>query len=130
MHQREDAASAVPRILVIDDDRMILDLVESILEPEGLAIRTAEDGANAIDLFQREAAISLIILDWHMPGMPGEQVLDQLLAIRSGARVIVSSAASPSQVERAFAGRGVLQFLPKPFQVQNLLAAVRLALAA
>ena len=43
-------------------------------------------------------------------------------------RVIVASGEDPLDVGRAFAGRGVVQFLPKPFKIQTLLAAVKSAL--
>lgn len=121
---------AIPRILVIDDEPMILSMIRSILEAQGLEVTTAENGSHGIDLFQSDARICLVILDWQMPGMSGEQVFDKLLAIRSGVKVMVSSGAAPSQVDRAFSARKEVQFLPKPFQGQALVTAVKSALAA
>jgi CheY-like chemotaxis protein len=121
---------AIPRILVIDDEPMILSMIRRTLEAQGLEVTTAENGSHGIDLFQGDARICLVILDWQMPGMSGEQVFDKLLAIRSGVKVIVSSGAAPSQVDRAFSAHKEVQFLPKPFQGRALVTAVKSALAA
>jgi DNA-binding NtrC family response regulator len=119
-----------PHILVIDDERTILELVSRILEPEGLEIRTAEDGNQALVVAGNDPEIRLAILDWNLPGMRGERVFDELTAVRPFIKVIVVSGSSQAEVERAFLGRKVAQFLPKPFKTQTLVAAVRSALAA
>lgn len=123
------APVAVPRVLVIDDDCEILELVARILGAEGLTVRTAENGLEAIDLAQGEPAISLAILDWQLPGMGGEQILDRLTAIRPGIRAIVATGGRAGDVQRAFSGRRVDYFLAKPFDVGRLVAAVKSALA-
>ncbi len=123
-----DAPTPVPRILVIDDERSILNLIAQILEQEGFEVRTAESGHRALDLIQCEPGISLTILDWRLPGMSGEKVLDQLVAVRPSIKVIVASGDQPLEVERAFAGRRVDGFLWKPFNIHALVTAVKFAL--
>ncbi len=124
------AATAPARILVVDDDPMILTLIERVLQSENFWVSTAEDGHRAIDLFHRDGGVSVVILDWRMPGISGEQVFDKLVAIRPDVKVIVASGESPADVQRAFSGRKVLDFLPKPFKIQTLVTAVKSALAA
>lgn len=121
---------ANPHILVVDDERMILELVARILEPEGLTVSTAENGYQAVHLVRLHAEIALAILDWYMPGMTGEQVLDCLVEIRPGMKAIVASGTDPAEVAHAFAGRRVDGFLRKPFKTEALVQAVKSALAA
>lgn len=121
-------AAAPARILVVDDDPMIRTLIERILESERFDVTTAEDGYCGIELFRRYADISVVILDWQMPGISGERVFDEFAAIRPDIKVIVASGESPVEVQRAFSGRNV-RFLAKPFKIHALVAAVKFALA-
>jgi DNA-binding NtrC family response regulator len=123
-------ATTPARILVVDDDPMILTLIERVLQSENFVVSKAEDGHRAVDLFHRDGGVSVVILDWRMPGISGEQVFDKLVAIRPDVKVIVASGESPADVQCAFSGRKVLDFLPKPFKIQSLVAAVKSALAA
>lgn len=125
-----DAKLMAPHVLVVDDECMTLKLVASILLSLGLEVSTAENGHQAVDLLRRNARISVTILDWRMPGMSGEQVFDQIAAIRPGVKVIVVSGDDCVEVERAFSGRNVIRFLPKPFNTETLVSAVKSALAA
>jgi len=129
-HAAARAATAPARILVVDDDPIILTLVESVLQTEQFQVATAKDGYHGIELLHRDRGISVVILDWRMPGISGEQVFDQLAAIRPDVKVIVASGESPVEVRRAFSGRNVLNFLPKPFNIHVLVTAVKSALAA
>jgi len=128
--EARDAPLLTPHVLVVDDECMILKLVAGILLPHGLEVSTAENGDQAVDLIRRHACISVTILDWQMPGMSGEQVFDRIAAIRPDLKVIVISGDSRWEVERAFAGRDVIRFLPKPFKAAALVSAVKSALAA
>jgi CheY-like chemotaxis protein len=124
------ALLAVPHVLVVDNESMILELMSRILEPRGLVVSTAQSGYHAAELLQRHADISLAILDWRMPGMSGERVLDYLATIRPGIRTIVASSGHPPDVERAFYGRNVDSFVRKPFNPETLVRAVKTVLAA
>ena len=117
-----------PHVLVVDDEPMFLELFAEILRPCGVVVSQANDGFQAVDLVRRDAAIALAILDWRMPLMSGEKVLDKLLALRPDLKVIVVSGDPPGAIARAFAGRKVEDFLQKPFRVESLLIAVQSAL--
>jgi two-component system, OmpR family, response regulator len=119
-----------PCVLVVDDDQGIRNLIAWILRTEGLMVATAESGSKAIEAARCELGISVAILDWQLPGMRGDQVLDGLAAIRPGIRAIVASGSSLVDLRRAFAGRRVHYFLTKPFKVESLVTAVKSALAA
>jgi len=118
-----------PKILVVDDEPMIREMVAGVLRSQGLNVSTAENGNQAVDVLQHDARISLAILDWRMPGMTGEQVFDLLVEIRSGIKVIVVSGDSLSEVKGVFCGRDVFCFLPKPFRNDTLITIVKSALS-
>src|SRR5206468_9724779 len=79
-------------ILVVDDEAMIRQLATLALERLGYSVLTAENGREAVKIFeQREADITAILLDMSMPVMGGEQALQQIRSIRSDVPVLVAS---------------------------------------
>ncbi len=64
-------------LLVIDDDRMVRQILESALSQRGFEVHTAEDGPTGVTI-AREQQVDVILLDWMMPGMDGIQVLNML----------------------------------------------------
>lgn len=126
---RRNFSENVPHVLVVDDERMIRELIVRILEPNGMTVKTARDGRQAVELARTDSAISVAILDWRLPGISGELVYDELAAIRPGIKAIVASASMPLEVEQAFRGRKVEAFLGKPFYIERLLETVKTALA-
>jgi DNA-binding response OmpR family regulator len=126
-HQGEVRAAVItaPHILVVDDESMLLEIIPRILQSEGFEVRSAENGHQAVEAVRRDDAIAVAILDWRLPGMSGEQVFDQLVAIRPDIRVIVASGNDLSEVGHAFSGRNVDGFLRKPFEVATLVRAVK-----
>src|SRR4051812_22112232 len=72
--------SNVPKILLIDDDRIFLDTVAELLRRSGYNVQTAEGGARGLEILSTDAAdIALVLLDMRMPGMDGEEVLERIV---------------------------------------------------
>jgi DNA-binding response OmpR family regulator len=112
-------ASERKKILVVEDDVALHDMLRFALETEGYEVESAEDGLNALQKVRR-ARPDLVILDLNMPRMGGE---DFLYAWRTGGEapgvpVIVITAESQAIRPQDL---GVAAFLPKPFQVDELL---------
>jgi CheY-like chemotaxis protein len=70
-------AATRPRILVVDDDPSIRDLLSLVLQDEGYDVRTAADGPEALDVLGR-CPPSLIVLDLMMPGMDGFEFVSKV----------------------------------------------------
>lgn len=87
------------RILLIDDNRDLLELLASAIEDEGHDVRPANSGLFALQILRGGFKPDLIILDVQMPGMDGPKFLDQLQAefpkILEHAPVLFSSAGTP-----------------------------------
>ncbi len=114
-------------VLYIEDNPSNVRLVEKIFGLSGdLGLSVAHEGSAGVAL-ARELRPDLILLDLHLPDMPGEQVLaavrgDEELAATPV--IIVSADASPVQAKRLLAA-GANGYLTKPFDIDQLLAAVR-----
>ena len=117
-------------ILVIDDDDTLRVVLARVLAREGYEVLVAEDGSRGIQVFHDNPTVSLVVLDWKMPGMTGDEVLDWLHAARPDLKVVVSSACLPAEVAERFAGRRVTEFIQKPFAARIFVERVRSILAA
>jgi CheY-like chemotaxis protein len=117
-------------VLVIDDEAPVRDAVADILDLEGVVVLSAPDGRAGIDLYrQRQADISLIMLDLSMPGLNGEETFRELRAINPDVRVLLSSGYSQDEVAARFAGQSAVGFIQKPYDAEQLVKEVRRQLA-
>lgn len=113
-------ASAHPRFLIVDDDRTLASLLTEFLSGVGIAATTASDGtaglAQALD-----GSFDLVILDVMLPRMDGFEVLRQLRK-RSTVPVIMLTARREREDRIAGLQAGADDYLPKPFDPDELLA--------
>ena len=119
-----------PDILAVDDEPAILELITRALQREGLAVSAAQNGWQAAELLRHYENLAVVILDWQLPGMAGDEVLDHLSAIRPGIRTIVISGGLLAETETVFLRHKVEVFLSKPFPPNTLVAAAKSAVAA
>jgi len=113
------------RILVVDDDDAIPDLIREVLAAQGHVFSTAASGAAALELIGK-TSFDLVILDRNMPRMSGLQVLKTLRASPATAKlkVIVCTAAEMlSEVDEAFTA-GATDYIVKPLDFEKLRAKV------
>jgi PAS domain S-box-containing protein len=113
-------------ILLVDDESAIRDLSQQALTKAGYEVLTAEDGESALELYRREhERVDLVILDLIMPGMGGRRCLQELFTINPTVRVLVASGYAPEGAATAALADGARAFLRKPFEIMQLLKAVR-----
>ena len=106
-------------ILVVEDDRDLLSLVEMILVDAGYRVRTARDGREALGRVAEEMP-SLILLDMRMPGMNGWEFAREFRARHGMAAPIVVVTAAENARARA-AEIGAEGWLAKPFDIDDVL---------
>jgi DNA-binding response OmpR family regulator len=113
------------RVLVVDDEPQVVWMLRFSLEAEGYQTYSARDGRAALEEI-REHRPSVVLLDIMMPVMDGWSVLEELRSLPEAERprvVVVSARASLR--DRAKASElGADAFIPKPFNVDDLLAVV------
>ena len=106
-------------ILVIDDERMICDLLRSVFSAHGHEVLTATSGREGLELF-RQRKPRFTLLDLQMPGMDGIEVLQQIRAIDPHAGVIMLSGGATDALEIRARGLGVTDFLRKGAPLEAL----------
>ena len=118
-------------ILLVDDEAHVCLLAKLMLCDEGYKVATAYDGEEAVRVFRCLGAhVSLVILDFIMPGIDGETVFNELQRIHPEVAVVLSSGfAEQSKLNRMLA-RGLCGFIAKPYSQQRLLDQVRFILDA
>ena len=119
-----------PRILLVDDDPVILRLLKVNFEMEGYAVLSAANGAEAVDVATSERP-DIILLDVMMPGMNGLEAAEKLrsqAATVSIPIVFVSAKAQTPDV-RAGLDAGAVDYLTKPFDPVELVQKVEDLLA-
>jgi PAS domain S-box-containing protein len=121
------------RILLMDDDEMVSDVVLAMLRHLGHEAALARDGQEAIHLYNRSREegrkFELIIMDLTIPGgMGGKEAVREIHKIDPQARVIVASGYSNDPIIASFAEYGFCAAVIKPFQLQDLAARIASAL--
>ena len=110
-------------VLVVDDDPQVRQFIREVLEDEGLAVETAADGRQALDLIaQRPPA--LVVLDITLPVLGGVDLADRLRAALGNGLPILVITADGNATQKAEQVRAYAH-LRKPFAMDDLLAAVR-----
>jgi two-component system response regulator PilR (NtrC family) len=122
---RPDAT--VPRILVVDDERSMRELLSIVLRREGYDVATAENGAAALAVLERER-VDLLISDIRMPDMSGVDVLRTAKQIDQDIIGIVITAFASTESAVEALRMGAYDYVTKPFAVDELKIVVRNAL--
>ncbi|MFH0826629.1 MAG: response regulator [Candidatus Omnitrophota bacterium] len=112
------------KILYVDDDVEIQGLIKDILSKEGFGITIAKDGQEALRLAKAEK-FDLILLDYLMPGLNGDQVCVSLKDDATTAEIpVIMVTAYPNEKEKALAV-GAVDFIEKPIEKTDLLLRIR-----
>lgn len=111
------------RILVVDDEPMMLDLLHITLTRKGHAVLKADRGRNAINRFRQDHP-DLTILDLNLPDITGIDVLREIHSVDPHAPVIILTGAGRDDLENQARALGVTDFLQKGFSLHELGAAL------
>jgi putative nucleotidyltransferase with HDIG domain len=126
--QPEDMPGQQERILVVDDERAVLDLLVSLLGRSGYDVSAAADAEHALLHLQDDPGCSLVLSDVMMPGGDGLSLLDVIGRDYSGIPVVMLTAVQDARVVTSAFRRGAVDYLLKPFERNQLLAVVARAL--
>ncbi len=118
------------RIMVMDDDPMIVELSKQMLEHLGHEVVTTGDGEQTLELYakaqEENIPFDIVIMDLTIPGgMGGKKTIKKLLRIDPDARAIVSSGYSNDPVMAEYRDYGFRSVIVKPYQLEDLAKAVQ-----
>src|SRR5215216_7648210 len=117
------AEIATGRVLVVEDDAEIADVLRRSLRQEGHEVRTAGDGVEALDAAE-EFVPDLVVLDLGLPRLDGVEVCRRLRA-ESDVPILILTARTETEDRVRGLDTGADDYLPKPFERTELLARIR-----
>ena len=121
--ERMSKMNANQRILVVDDDRNICEIIRLYLEKEGFEVLIANDGQQALELF-KEKTPSVVVLDVMMPKMDGFQVCREIRRV-SSIPVIMLTAKGETFDKVLGLELGADDYMVKPFENKELVARIK-----
>jgi two-component system OmpR family response regulator len=107
------------KVLVIDDEQGIRDLLDTLLRRKGYDVIVAESGQKGLECFRRERP-DVIVLDLKMPGMDGLTVLRQIHSLDPKTPVIILTGAGTAEMEQQVRALGVTEYVEKEFSLHLL----------
>lgn len=114
---------APKKILIVDDEPDIRDVVSIFLSANGFETVEARDGADAVEIVQKEHNFDLLILDVMMPGMSGIETLRTIRTFSNVPALFLTAKTQEADKAEAYANGGD-DYLPKPFSQNELLMKV------
>lgn len=111
------------KILVVDDEQNIINVVRAYLEKDGFDVITAMDGEKALDIYNNEI-IHLIVLDLMLPKIDGEEVCRKIRTTSSTPIIMLTAKAEEDEKIEGIS-MGADDYLTKPFSVRELVVRVR-----
>jgi len=109
------------RVLIIDDEEVIRDLLMDVIEEAGHEPVCAENGNVGLNLYKNNPAeFGLVILDIILPGMDGKEVFYKIKEINSEAKIMIISGFSKSEVMDELFISGIAGYIAKPFSIPEL----------
>lgn len=116
------------KILIIDDDKMMLNALTTLLESEDCVIETSTDGEGGIRLY-REHRPNIVLLDLRLPTTTGIEVLKEIMHVDGKAKVIIITGYPTPEVRTEAIENGALFFYEKSKDITQLTEAVQKVLA-
>ena len=114
--------NSAPVILLVDDDEVIRMMGRDILRVLGYQVMLASNGEETVKIYQENKdQIDLILLDWHMPGIGGIEILEQLWEIDEKVKVILATGwGPPREMDEIKKSGHTVGLLQKPYLVKDL----------
>lgn len=116
-----------PRCLIVDDEPRLRQVLVRLMEGDGFACSEAENGLDALEQLKRET-VPLVLTDLRMPRMDGVELLREVRARHPDVAVVLITAIADVETAVGCLGIGAMDYLTKPFHLDEVRARVRQAL--
>lgn len=127
-HSETEQTVSEPRILVVDDERFFREAIRDVLGAADLAVEAVETGEAALERIE-ERRFAAVVLDLQLPDLHGLEVLRRARTLRPELRVVILSAHTEQANVLEALRLGAFDYLAKPLHEEELVFAVRRALA-
>ncbi len=114
------------RILLVDDDRDLLEIMSERIEARGMAVATASSANEALERIETEA-FDAVIMDFMMPEMDGFKALRAFREKRPGLRIILLTGHATVETRTEAIRLGAVDFIEKPANIELLLKKIKTA---
>jgi len=107
------------RVLIVDDDKDLLEVITDLLELYGYEVYMAIEGEDALDVM-KERDINAVVSDIRMPGMDGFYLMTEIKNNFPGVPVVLMTGFSPDDARDLAFSKGAAAFVAKPFRIREL----------
>jgi CheY-like chemotaxis protein len=109
------------KVLLVDDEKMVLEVGKAILQRMGNGVITAASGEEALDKFGRHReSIGCVVLDLTMPGMDGKETFRRFRELSPDLPIIIASGLAVDQITGQLGDMAPSSVIQKPYQVADL----------
>ncbi|MFI5288379.1 MAG: HD domain-containing phosphohydrolase [Polyangia bacterium] len=112
-----------PRVLVVDDEKVIREILSDFLTMEGYVVRTVEDGENALRELERRS-YNLVISDLKMPGMGGLELLEKIAETKANVLTVIMTGFGTVETAIEAMKKGAYDYILKPFKIEEVVHVV------
>ncbi len=117
------------RVLVVDDEETVRAMARLMLERAGVEVMTAVDGRQALEIIRKRGRqLDIVLLDLTMPHLNGIETFAEIRRLSTDLKIILCSGYTEQDTMPHFQGKDLAAFLHKPYDIVELLAALRKAL--
>ena len=129
--EKKELQGGGERILLVEDDERVRQFLTEALSENGHVVFEAASGTEALDIFDREKGkFHLVFSDVVLPDMKGSQLVDEFLCRKPELRILLSSGYTDDKLQSPVMRQRRFQLLHKPYDLTELLQAVREAMGA
>ncbi|MFC2048743.1 response regulator [Elusimicrobiota bacterium] len=112
-------------ILIVDDDRDVMELVDNLLSTEGWNTIPVSSGEEAIQQLEQDPSIDILITDIKMPGIDGIKLMERIKEEEIDTEIIIMSAYSSLPAAISAVNLGADRYIQKPFTIDHMIATVK-----
>lgn len=119
-----EPSDSPPRVLIVDDEKIIRDMLADFLGMEGYVVRTAEDGASAVAELTK-GRYDLVLSDLKMPKMGGIELLDEIGRHAPNALTVIMTGFGTVETAIGAMKKGAYDYVLKPFKLDEVIRVVQ-----
>lgn len=127
VHKPEEPMSFIPKILIVDDDDLLAEVLESMLLRQGYEVANGKSGFEALELMSTNT-FDLVLLDVGLPGMNGFETMSQIFRHHPSTMVIMMTGDATIESAVGALKSGAYSYLRKPFQLEEIRRTIKNAI--